>query len=92
MGMFDSINFKMKCPGCGITLDTFQSKDGPCALSTLEYWEVSNFYDFCNKCDTWVEFTRHSDKPTRHVEMDEDARMVLLRFTHDMKVEKGHRI
>lgn len=57
MGMFDKIDFEMVCPCCGRIIKDFQSKDSDCTMSTLEPWEVSNFYSFCNKCNLWVEFT-----------------------------------
>jgi len=56
MGMFDYVNFKMKCPNCETELNEFQSKDGLCLMNTVEFWEVDNFYDFCRKCGTWVSF------------------------------------
>jgi len=57
MGMFDDINFEMKCPNCKTKIDNFQSKDGPCMMTMLEFWEVNNFYDSCPECNTWIEFT-----------------------------------
>ena len=58
MGMFDFIKYNMECPMCGKKLDSFQSKEGFCTLSVLEFWEVSNFYDYCDACFAWVEFNR----------------------------------
>jgi len=57
MGMFDSINFKIKCSECGNVIDDFQSKDGDCLLNTLEFWEVDNFYSSCSTCNKRIEFT-----------------------------------
>ena len=57
MGMFDYIKYEMDCPKCGNKLNKFQSKDGLCCLARLEYWEVDNFYAFC-QCGACVEFTR----------------------------------
>ena len=63
MGMFDYIRYVMDCPKCGAEMDSFQSKDGDCCLSTLEFWEVNNFYDSCDKCEAWVEFDlKHREK------------------------------
>jgi len=56
MGMFDWINFVDVCPTCGITVTGFQSKDSSCQLNTLEYWEVNNFYSYCPKCKTKIEY------------------------------------
>lgn len=56
MGMYDDIKYEMACPKCGEKLDSFQSKDGSCELKVLEFWEVDNFYDMCDNCNTWVEF------------------------------------
>jgi len=60
--MFDEILFEMPCPECGHILKGFQSKDGPCSLQTLEFWQVDNFYDKCSKCGLWVEFTAKKKK------------------------------
>ena len=60
MGMFDDIKLEIKCPKCGAIVKGFQSKDGPCYLSQLDYWEVDNFYSSCPKCDVWIEFVRKS--------------------------------
>ena len=62
MGMFDYIKYAMDCPSCGIKVDSFQSKDGDCTLSTLEFWEVDNFYTSCDICGFWIEFTRSVPK------------------------------
>lgn len=64
MGMFDYINYEMDCPECGARVSDFQSKDGPCALDTLEYWEVDYFYASCENCRAWVEFTRKTPRPS----------------------------
>lgn len=56
MGMFDVINYKMKCPVCGNEIPDFQSKDKDCTLSKLKLYEVDNFYSPCHKCGTWIEF------------------------------------
>lgn len=59
MGMFDYIKAPaMNCPNCGEYLNNFQSKDGSCELKTLDYWEVDNFYDYCDNCETMTEFQR----------------------------------
>ena len=57
MGMFDEIRYEMDCPICGTKIRGFQSKDGPCCLATLEFWEVDNFYISCPNCHAWIEFT-----------------------------------
>jgi len=56
--MYDDIKYEMGCPNCGNKVDDFQSKDGPCILTTLEFWEVSNFYASCLNCGHWIEFNR----------------------------------
>lgn len=63
MGMFDDVNFTMPCPTCGAQMGNFQSKDGPCDLSTIEPDAVSNFYASCHKCWSWVEFTKPRPAP-----------------------------
>jgi len=64
MGMYDDIKTPdIECPVCGELVGEFQSKDGVCMLSTLNYWEVSNFYTHCPNCETWVEFFRRCSPP-----------------------------
>ena len=71
MGMFDDIKFEINCPKCGERVTGFQSKDGPCRLLTLEYWEVDNFYSSCNKCGAWIDFTRKEIPPRQPIPIDE---------------------
>ncbi len=56
MGMFDVIDYKMKCPVCGNEVSGFQSKDKGCTLSKLKLWQVDNFYAPCDICEAWIEF------------------------------------
>lgn len=59
MGMFNRVNIKIKCPYCDREVDNFQTKDGDCLImKTVEFWEVSNFYDSCYGCGAWIEFQR----------------------------------
>ena len=57
MGMFDDVKLEIKCPECGEVVNRFQSKDGECVLAELDFWEVDNFYDYCEKCGAFIEFT-----------------------------------
>lgn len=68
MGMFDDITDvpAMNCRKCGKPITGWQSKDGPCELEKLPYWEVRNFYTFCHTvvsedpkhryCGEWYEY------------------------------------
>ena len=61
MGMFDYVTVPQEfraCPKCGAALEEFQSKDGECLLSTLDYRLVGNFYTSCESCQAWVEYRR----------------------------------
>lgn len=58
MGMYDTVNFQMDCPLCGKRMTSFQSKSGACCLEELEITDVDNFYDICDNCKAWVEYTR----------------------------------
>lgn len=57
MGMFNYVNFIIKCPKCGSSIYDFQTKDGDLTLRTIEFYEVDNFYSSCNKCGTQIEYT-----------------------------------
>jgi len=68
MGMFNDVNFTMKCPKCGEEVAGFQTKDGTLLLDTVEPDSVNNFYSSCDNCykvgeRTWIEFSRVSTKP-----------------------------
>lgn len=56
MGMFDYVNYSAKCQFCGHLLRNWQSKDHDCDLSQLEISQVTRFYDFCHKCQSWNEY------------------------------------
>lgn len=69
MGMFDYVDFKMKCPGCGKDVGPFQSKDGECYLETIKPVDVNNFYESCKNCDGWIEFNRVKPRDLNDFEM-----------------------
>jgi hypothetical protein len=56
MGMYDEVNFEMKCPLCKYLLEDFQSKSGNCTLSNLELYAVDDFYTTCDNCNLWIRF------------------------------------
>ena len=56
--MFDDIKLEIDCPRCGTKVGNFQSKDGPCLMATLDFWEVNYFYSSCPKCKVWIKFNR----------------------------------
>ena len=77
MGMYDNIDFEMGCPVCGAVLNSFQSKDGPCLMDTLDVDDVDQFYDLCHTCKTFITFNRkvskqHTTKFIKDVKKDFD--------------------
>ena len=62
MGMYDNIKLEVACSSCGAMVSGFQSKDGGCTLSELDYWEVNNFYSSCSKCGLWIEYNRKTPR------------------------------
>lgn len=58
MSNFDWINYNCECPNCESKISNFQTKDGDCNLEEINIIRVDNFYTYCGKCDTWVEFDR----------------------------------
>lgn len=68
MGMFDCIDFKIKCPTCGKMVEGFQSKDNDCSLDLLQISDVNNFYSSCDNCETWIEFNHIRGHKTRKIE------------------------
>lgn len=75
MGMYDEINFETTCPRCGEKVDEFQSKDGPCMLTTLEFWEVNEFYSSCRKCNTWIIYGLKK-RPNRKIKIEDYKRSI----------------
>jgi hypothetical protein len=73
MGMFDYVDFKLPCPGCGTEVNGFQSKDGECYLNAVKPTDVNHFYDSCDKCGGWIEFRR---KPAKDILADFDMTFV----------------
>jgi len=64
MGMFDDIDAPdAKCLNCGAKLIGLQSKDGPCLLECLPFWEVTHFYGSCESCGKWNTFTLEEKRP-----------------------------
>lgn len=76
MGMYDNIDYTMKCPLCGHFMLGFQSKDKDCTLSKLEFWQVDNFYTHCDNCEAWIEFN-----------LKDEARKKLKIEDYEMKFE-----
>jgi hypothetical protein len=56
MGMFDWVDFSIKCPLCGEMLVGFQTKDLENQLKTVNYKDTKNFYNCCKNCKTSVHF------------------------------------
>ena len=48
----------------------FQTKDGPCLLYELDWWDTNNFYTSCDHCRTWVEFTLEK-RPNRKLKLED---------------------
>jgi len=71
MGMFDWIKYEMSCPKCRAKVKGFQSKDGPCILAELEYWEVDNFYSSCKGCGAWIEFTLQRERIRERFQLED---------------------
>ena len=58
MGMFDMVRFKMKCPCCGVELNSFQTRDTACSLDFVDPWECFNMIAHCRGCDRYIELKR----------------------------------
>lgn len=62
--MFDYVKTpEIPCPDCGEPLTGFQSKDGPCQLEEVDFWQVDFFYTHCQECKRSVSFLRDTPKP-----------------------------
>ena len=61
MGMFDYVDFECICPVCLNHVTGFQTKDKYNVLETVKPQELCNFYTTCDKCGSWIEFTRNEE-------------------------------
>jgi hypothetical protein len=67
MGMFDNVDYSMKCPVCGKILDDFQTKDMSKMMITFKIENLpdkASFHSSCTECGLWVEFVKHKN-PTK---------------------------
>jgi hypothetical protein len=60
MGMYDTVNVEINCPYCNalIKAGSFQTKDLGCDLDVVDAVDVSTFYTSCDKCHSWIEFSK----------------------------------
>ena len=65
MGMFDWVDVggpdPIPCPECGEPLEGWQTKDTACELLTVPWNDTDFFYTSCDKCSTWVQYTRDEE-------------------------------
>ena len=78
MGLFDSVNYKAKCPNCGANIDTWQTKEGACILELLEPWEVKYFHGSC-ECGAWIEARVNAE--VEHIVKKCDIKLSVKRLT-----------
>ena len=57
MGMFDYVDYEMKCPECGHKVKDFQTKDTSCTMGTVKPHQTIHFYASCpnEKCRAWID-------------------------------------
>ena len=54
-------------------------------MDDMDFWEVDNFYTWCDKCGTWIEFNRIMPRPKSPIT---DYEMTIKPNFHDVKAEK----
>ena len=77
MGMYDDIKFEIKCPNCKNKMDNFQSKNGPCIMIELNFYQVDRFYASCLNCNTWVEFNLYN-RPNKKITINDYNKTVKI--------------
>ena len=90
MGMFNEVNFTMKCPNCGEEVTGFQTKEGTLLLDTVEPDSVNNFYSSCDNCHkigerTWIEFSRVPTKMTKRKKTLTEEEIVAMGFVREVR-------
>ncbi|MDH3424254.1 MAG: hypothetical protein OEN00_14775 [Gemmatimonadota bacterium] len=54
MGMYDDVDFTVKCPHCATLVTGFQTKDRDCTLELISPVGLDEFYSECDHCKTWL--------------------------------------
>jgi len=90
MGMFNEVNFTMKCPKCGEEITGFQTKEGTLRLDTVEPDSVNNFYSSCDNCykigeRTWIEFSRTPTTLTERKKTLTEDEIVAMGFVREVR-------
>ncbi len=92
MGMFDWVDIKIPCPKCGKDVEGFQSKDKDCNLDCLEFWEVDNFYSYCDYCGIMVDYHLKDEIKNKIKKLVEDVRKDLTVNDYELKLLDNHTI
>lgn len=58
MGLFNYVNVRVDCPGCGDGPLGFQTKDGDLMMDTVDPDSLAEFGAICKKCGLWTGFAR----------------------------------
>ena len=85
MGMFNEVNFSMKCPVCATEIDGFQTKDGSRLLENVEPESINNFYASCDNCyrtgvNTWIEYSRTPKEMTHREKKLSEEEIIAMGF------------
>jgi hypothetical protein len=62
MGMFDYVDFEMRCPYCREIVSSFQTKCADNVLDHISPESVNEFHTNCDNCDTWISFKQIPDE------------------------------
>ena len=54
MGMYDHVDFEVKCPHCEHQVTGFQTKSGDNVLECISPVGLDEFYSECDHCKTWL--------------------------------------
>jgi NMD protein affecting ribosome stability and mRNA decay len=85
MEMFDWVKFRVPCPKCGREVENFQSKDGDCLLEELDFWQVDNFYSYCDNCEATINYTLNNDIREKIRTIIENIRKALTIKDYDLE-------
>lgn len=67
MGLYNTVNFQINCTYCGFLLKTFQTKEGSCDFSVVNFSTVNNFYTICPNCGSFIEFYYFPESKERDI-------------------------
>ena len=59
-------------------------------MNNLEFYQVDNFYDTCDNCDTWIEFNLKEEASKKYIITDYDVTINTNHIKEEWKENSKH--